>query len=243
MQPRERGPASWRALVLGLFRREGLMHFEVLVEDRSGAIALEALLKKILTPEATGHTYTIHSYKGLGSIPRNLRHGSDPRKRILLSRLPGILRGYGKSLSTYNAVVVVVVDLDQRDCRAFKRELVALLDECVPRPDTLFRFAIEEIEAWYLGDPDAVKEAYPDARLNAIEGCMPDAVENTWERLADALYPGGSSALKREGYPRIGEMKCEWARNIAPHVDLERNRSHSLKVFMNGVLRKAGIVQ
>ena len=44
-----------------------------------------------------------------------------PEKRILLDQLPRLLRGYGKSLPD-SCAVVVVVDLDKRDCMEFKRE-------------------------------------------------------------------------------------------------------------------------
>ena len=36
-----------------------------------------------------------------------------------------------------------------------------MLNMCNPQPKTLFRIAIEEVEAWLLGDRAAVKVAYP----------------------------------------------------------------------------------
>ena len=50
---------------------------------------------------------------------------------------------------------------------AFKQELLNLLKTCDPCPRALFRIAIEESEAWLLGDRDAVKAAYPRAK-NAV---------------------------------------------------------------------------
>ena len=58
------------------------MHFEVLVEDASGAIMLEVLLEKILGGQQ--HTYKIHSYKGIGRLPKDLKVSVGPAKRILL---------------------------------------------------------------------------------------------------------------------------------------------------------------
>ena len=49
------------------------MHFEILVEDTSGKIALKSILGKILGPNGQGHTYKIISYKGIGRIPKDLR--------------------------------------------------------------------------------------------------------------------------------------------------------------------------
>ncbi len=122
------------------------MHFEILVEDASGKIALESMMAKIL--DANTHTYRIVSYKGIGRIPKNLRGKTAPQHRILLDRLPQLLRGYGKSLQHFAAAVVVVVDLDDKDCMAFKQELLNVLNTCKPKPRTLFRIAIEEGEAW-----------------------------------------------------------------------------------------------
>ncbi len=49
------------------------MHYEILVEDASGKIALKAILEKILGPNGQDHTYRIISYKGIGHIPKNLK--------------------------------------------------------------------------------------------------------------------------------------------------------------------------
>ena len=210
------------------------MHLEVLVEDRSGSIALEIILEKILGENHSEHSWRIHHYKGIGRIPRKLNPKSDPRKRILLDRLPSILKGYGRSLDGHSTVVVVV-DLDNRDCMEFKRELLAVLDGCDPNPRTLFRIAIEESEAWLLGDRTAVREAYPEAKVPVLNAYEQDSICGTWERLADAVHPGGSMRLKRAGWPEAGRAKCEWAGRIAPYMDPDRNRSKSFQVFRDGI--------
>ena len=210
------------------------MHLEVLVEDRSGSIALEIILEKILGKNHSGHSWRIHHYKGIGRIPRRLSPKSDPRKRILLDRLPRILRGLGRSLADHSTVVVVV-DLDDRDCMEFKQELLAVLDDCNPRPRTLFRIAIEESEAWLLGDRTAVREAYPEAKFPVLDSYEQDSICGTWERLADAVHPGGSMRLKKAGWSEAGKAKCEWAGRIASHMDPDRNRSKSFQVFRDGI--------
>ncbi len=127
------------------------MHFEVLVEDQSGRTAVEIILEKILGPNGFTHSWRVHAYRGLGRIPRGLAGVTDPRRRILLDRLPRVMQGYGKSLGESEAVIVIV-DLDDRDCMAFKDELLGVLNWCNPRPRALFRIAIEESESWLLGD-------------------------------------------------------------------------------------------
>ena len=56
------------------------MHFEVLVEDLSGKIALEQLLEKILGANYKHHSWKTRSYRGLGRIPKDLRGTTDPQK-------------------------------------------------------------------------------------------------------------------------------------------------------------------
>lgn len=212
-----------------------------MVEDRSGSIAVDVVLEKILGANGTNHTWRLHAYKGIGRIPKKLRAVADPSKRILLDRLPGILRGYGRSLQPGRDCVLVVVDLDNRDCLTFKRELVGVLNACNPGPRTLFRIAIEEGEAWLLGDRGALRAAYPSANDTVLNAYVQDSICGTWEVLADAVHPGGSVQLKRAGYPTAGKAKCEWAGRIAPHMDVNRNQSVSFRVFRDGVRDLAGI--
>ena len=91
------------------------------------------------------------------------------------------------------------MDLDDRNCVAFKDELLAVLDACGPRPPTLFRIAIEESETWLLGDRAAVKAAYPLAKDSVLDDCKQDDICGTWEVLADAVHAGVSAALMKSG--------------------------------------------
>ncbi len=216
------------------------MHFEVLIEDKSGSIALDVVLNKILGENGQAHSWRLHPYKGVGRIPRKLDAVPDPRKRLLLNHLPRLLRGYGRSLHPGRHCVVVVVDLDNRNCIAFKQELLGVLNASNPHPSTLFRIAIEEGEAWLLGDRGALKTAYPNANDTVLNAYVQDSICGTWEVLADAVHPGGSAQLKSAGYPVAGKAKCEWAGRIAPHMDVKRNRSKSFQVFRDGVRRLAG---
>ena len=216
------------------------MHFEILVEDASGELLLGSLLPNILGKNGDSHTWRMHAYKGIGRIPRDLRGKTDPWKRIILDQLPRILAGYGRSPHGTDSAVVVVVDLDDRDCIGFKQELLQIQKQCHPRPKVLFRLAIEEMEAWLLGDRNAIVKAFPRAKTHALHSYRQDSICGTWETLADALFPGGSLALKAEGYPRIGEEKCKWAILIGPHLDVESNLSTSLRVFRSGLLKLSG---
>ena len=211
------------------------MHFEILVEDQSGKVLIENLLDRILNVNAKETSYNIHSYKGIGHIPKNLNSTIDPRKRLLLNHLPKLLRAYGKSLRNSPSVVVVVVDSDDRDFVSFKQELLDLLEQCDPCPNVLYRIAIEEMEAWLLGDYPAIRAAYPRAKNAILNGYVQDSICGTWETLANAIHSSGSGGLTILGYPEIGKVKCRWAQEITPHMDVENNRSRSFQLFRDSL--------
>lgn len=213
------------------------MHIEILVEDSSGQTLLETLVPKILGAQGDPHTWRIHFYKGIGRIPKNLNAGGDPAKRILLDQLPKLLRGYGRTPGI--DAVVVVLDSDRRDCVDFLAELKALAAGCNPAPNTLFRIAVEEMEAWYFGDRQALLTAYPRAKADVLNRYQQDSVCETWERLADAIYPGGSAAIKKAGWPLPGQVKHEWAEKIGPLLEPDQNISPSFGKLRDGLRRLA----
>jgi len=214
------------------------MHVEFLVEDSSGQKLLEHLVPLLIGEENDRVSYRFHHYGGIGHLPRGLRSAAKARKRLLLSRLPSILKGYAKTPGI--DAVVVVLDSDRQDCVKFLTELRAVASGS-GRSDTLFRIAIEEIEAWYLGDREAIKAAYSAAKLAALATYTQDSICGTWERLADAVYPGGAKAVERAGWPTPGNLKHEWAERIAPHLQIDRNVSPSFRTFCEGVRRVAGV--
>ena len=211
------------------------MHIEVLVEDSSGAALIETLLPLVIGPEGAPHTWRVLPYKGIGRIPKGLTAKADPAKRALLDQLPRLLSGYGKTPGYEN--VVVVVDSDRRNCKEFLAELNAMLKQCAPAPRTLFRLAIEEMEAWLLGDRQALLNAYPRAKKDVLARYAQDSVCGTWELLADAIHPGGHAAIQKAGWPLPGQMKHEWTKKIGPHMNIETNASPSFGKFRDGLRR------
>ena len=218
------------------------MHFEILVEDSSGKRALEILLPKIIGDE---NTFKIHSYKGIGRIPKNMRNPKEAEKRILLQNLPKLLKGYGRTFAGYTddypSAVILVCDLDDKCMKAFREELFEILDACNPRPETRFCFAIEEGEAWLLGDLNAVQSAYPRANNSILNAYENDSICGTWEKLADAVFSGGSQALLKKGWKAVGAEKSRWASNISPYMDMDVNHSMSFCYFRDKMRELAGI--
>lgn len=218
------------------------MHFEILVEDHSGKKALEILAPKIIGDE---NTFIVHSYKGIGRIPKNMRDANDASKRILLQNLPKLLKGYGRTFAGYSndylAAVILLCDLDDKCMKAFREDLFGILNACNPRPETRFCFAIEEGEAWFLGDLNAIRSAYPQANNAVLNTYVNDSICGTWEKFADAVYPGGVQALSAKGWQEVGAEKSKWAEKVPPHMDISNNNSLSFCYFRDKMRELAGI--
>ena len=217
------------------------MHFEIVVEDLSGMRALQILVPKILGDAP--HTFLVHAYKGLGHIPPKMRDPKDAAKRLLLDNLPKLLKGHGRTFAgrqNYPAAVIVVCDLDDKCLKEFRAELSSILAACNPKPETRFCIAIEEGEAWFLGDLAAVKKAYPKAKDRVLKSYTNDSICGTWEKLAEAIYPGGAAALLSRGGPAVGIEKSKWAEAISPHMTIAENRSPSFSYFRDKLKELAG---
>jgi hypothetical protein len=89
------------------------------------------------------------------------------------------------------------------------------------------RVAVEELEAWFFGDMDAVRAAYPRV--------PPTLERGAGYRDPDAIRGGTEEALQRvlqkAGYFAGGLRKIEAAGAIAKHMDPRRNSSRSFQVF------------
>ena len=200
------------------------------------------MIPKIISTEQ--HTFEIHSYKGIGHIPTGLKSASEARKRILLDQLPRLIQGYGKTFSQYPpdcpAVLIIICDIDDRCLMTFRRELLDLVDRCNPKPKTQFCIAIEEGEAWYLGDFAAIKAAYPKAKEAVLNSYINDSICGTWEKLAEAVFSGGVQNLSKLGGRAIGTEKANWAKNISPFMDADNNLSPSFCYFRDKLRELSG---
>ena len=207
------------------------MHFEILIEDLSGKEALNILLPKIIKEE---HTFTIHSYKGVGHIPKNLKI-PDAKTTALLTKLPRLITGYARSFSSsdYPIVLFIICDLDNKNLKAFKDELTTLINSYKSQLNTEICFAIREGEAWLLGDILAIKQAYSNSKNAVLNSYQNESIYGTWEVLADAIYDGGSNKQKTKGFQEIGKMKSEWAKKICPFMDINNNQSPSFNYFLS----------
>ncbi|HYC92351.1 MAG TPA: DUF4276 family protein [Thermoanaerobaculia bacterium] len=192
-------------------------HLEILVEEPSAEAALNAFLSRQLTELS----FDIHAHNG---------------KHDLLRKLPQRLIGYSKWLPD-SARIIVLVDRDDDDCELLKGTLERAASDArlVTRSSRRKRFqlanriAIEELEAWFFGDWEAVTTAFPRAPRN-----IPN---KAGFRDSDAIAGGTWEALERilrsAGYMEGGLRKIEAARTIAQFMEPSRNTSHSFRHFWN----------
>ena len=201
-------------------------HLVLLVEEPSMEAFLHLLLPRLL-PE--GCTFEVHAFQG---------------KHDLLGKLPARLLGYRYWLPA-EWRIIVLVDQDDDDCRELKARLeqaaagAGLLSRTTAgeRPwQVANRVAIEELEAWYFGEWEAVHGAYPRVSRTVPQQARyrdPDAIQGgTWEAF--------ERVLKRRGYFTTGLRKVEAARQVAAHFDPDRSRSHSFEKLRDVIAEVAG---
>lgn len=198
------------------------IHYEILVEEPSCEAFISEAWSRISPAETTCR---IHAFNG--------RHD-------LLSELPKRLRGYSKWIPEHYRIVVLI-DKDRADCAELKAHLEKISRESKfttlssPGQEAKLanRIAVEELEAWFLGDPEGLRKAFPK-------------VSQTFEKEAAYRYPddikGGTwesleRLLQRANYYQGGLAKIDCARRMASHIDISRNRSRSFQVFIDALTR------
>ena len=219
------------------------MYFQFLVEDKSGSILIEKLMGKICQSH-TSVEYRCKSFKGLGGFKKKATP-TDTKTGKLLNDLSVYLKGFDKSLQGIEATIIVVVDNDARNTMEFRSKLEDVAVQNDISIDHVFCIAVEEMEAWLLGDKDAIKRAYPNAKLSMMKSYQQDSICGTWEVLADVVYPGGVRQMKKEcqTYMEIGAWKCEWAGKIGEKMRIDENGSPSFRDFITNIRRRMHALQ
>jgi len=198
------------------------MHIEIIVEEPSAEEALRHLLPKLVSDKPR---------------PKIINMGS---KYKLLKVLPARLRAYQQRIKKGAQLrIVVLVDRDNDDCINLKHTLERMAREAglhtKTAPDAqgtftvLNRIVVEELESWFIGDPQALRKAFPSLpkiNPNTKPFQIPDN-GGDWEAL--------HRFLKKHGLYRNGFRKIEAAQKIAPHMDVNNNRSASFRQFVSGM--------
>lgn len=140
-------------------------------------------------------------------------------KSALESAIPGKLRAWREP----GVKFVVLRDKDSADCRDVKARLSDLCKQG-GRPDTLIRIPCHELEAWYLGDLDAVAAAF---------GAHSIASHQTAAKFRDPDRLGNAKEELRRLVPEYGTVGG--SRRLGRLLNIEANQSHSFRVFVDGL--------
>ena len=197
------------------------MHIEILVGERSARAALELLVPRIIGSQ---HTFIVHAFQG---------------KPDLLAKLPKRLRGY-RGWMRDELRVMVLMDEDRQDCIDLKTRLEADAAQAGLHTrrtaagsavQVVNRIAVEELESWFFGDVEAIVAAFPRISPSLASRRPyrdPDAIRGgTWEAL--------ERVLQQAGYYGGGLTKIDAAGRVARHMDPDRNRSRSFRVFRDAL--------
>ncbi len=214
------------------------MHIEVLSEDKSGGLTLEFLMATILAGLAANHTYVVRPHRGKGTMPHNEWQRPGRLASGLMDLLPAKVRAYAMTYQPQDLLLIVVMDADADDPVEIQDSLERIVHKFGGDLPFVIGVSVEEIEAWLLGDPAAIRQAYPRASLKRLAAYQQDSVCGTWEFLAGVLLGRDAEKAIQIGYPAIGQYKQEWARNIAPHLDPRRNVSPSFQRFYQRLIQQ-----
>lgn len=199
------------------------MYLEFLVEEPSLEETLNHLLPKILKDDIG---FKIHAFRG---------------KPNLLAQLPNRLKGYKPWLPD-DYKIIVLIDEDREDCHELKQNLekMALEAGFITKSfaqknqqfQVLNRILIEELEAWFFGDIQAICQAYPRVSPNLLKKKQyreVDAIKGgTWEAL--------ERVLQKANYHQGGLEKVKAAREISQYMNPAINCSKSFQVFYLSIL-------
>ena len=197
------------------------MHIKFFLEESSAEEALKHLLPKILLKDVS---YEFHAFQG---------------RDEMLKELPTRLKG--EQWIPDNWRIIVLIDEDRRDCHELKAYLERAAHEAgfvtkssaTPNEDfqIVNRIAVEEIEAWFFGDVEALHTAYPRISQNLQYQAKyrnPDAVPGGTYEALERLLIQKNYYTKRISKPTV-------AQNIAQYMEPNRNRSKSFQVFVEGL--------
>lgn len=214
------------------------MRIEFLVEDSSGKKLLDEIMKKYIQEMPLFPIeYSILSYKGIGGLVKGA-DGRNVKAQQLLNDLPKRMKAIQAKYWGVPAVsIVIVLDNDTRDTIRFQEDLEKLAKREEILIDHVFCISVEEMEAWLLGDRNALRAAYAnvaDRISSKYSSYKQDSICGTWECLADMLTKGGIAKFRKKNPTAfdVGRCKSEWAEKIGREMELRKNVSPSFQKFL-----------
>ena len=197
------------------------MTIHILVEGPSESALLERWTPRLLKK----HPTKIHPHQGKGKLPNDLTAPPATKGRGLLDQLPAKLRGFANSLNPDADRVVVLVDADNEDVSDLVDAISNAAQQVSPSLQIIVRLAVEETEAFYLGDLRALERAFPNADMKRAQKYKPDMICGTWGLFGKIVGDAGGN-------------KVAWAEAMGPVLTTkaEESRSPSFRRFLTGLV-------
>ena len=169
----------------------------ILTEEESMEVTLRELLPKLGVS-----VFEIVTFQGVSdlesSLTRRIRGWRDPNARFLVIR-----------------------DNDNGDCGARKQRLLDRIAAAGGNRAAKVRIVMQELEAWFLGDPEALENA----------GLLARGARPAWLRAPeDEAQPVSRLKNLEAGYGKVSG-----ARLIARHLDPDRNQARSFHATINAI--------
>ena len=206
------------------------MLIEILSEDKSGAVVVERLAERITENEGLDVEVNVHPHRVCGSLPKDMTAKPPKFASSLLDLLPSELRAYNKVYAGKEIILIIAMDSDDKDPQALRQEIYNVASKFAPDIRSVVGISTEEIEAWILGDKNAIKDAYPDCNTEILDSYEQDSVCGTWEILCRAISENADDLIEI-GYPAIGHYKALWAETISRYMLPQKNVSPSFNTF------------
>ena len=206
------------------------MLIEILSEDKSGAVVVERSVERICAASGAKAQVNVRPHRGCGSLPKEPDSKPPKFASSLLDLLPAKLRAYNNVYRGKEIILIIAMDSDNNDPEALRKELYETARKYAPDIRSIVGLSTEEIEAWMLGDRQAVIDAYPQCDKKVLDSYEQDSVCGTWEVLCRAISENADKLIDI-GYPAIGHYKARWAEEISRFMQPENNISPSFKNF------------
>lgn len=206
------------------------MLIEILSEDKSGAVVVERSVERICDAQGTKATVNVRPHRGCGSLPKDPESKPPRFASSLLDLLPAKLRAYNSVYRGTELILIITMDSDNNDPEALRKEIYEAARQYAPDIRSVVGLSTEEVEAWMLGDREAVLDAYPNSDRSVLDAYEQDSVCGTWEVLCRAISENADKLIEI-GYPAIGHYKARWADEISKYMVPEHNISPSFNTF------------
>lgn len=169
----------------------------LLTEEQSMGGCLKFIIPQLWPDSQEGKNWLVLSFQGKSDLKKSI-----PKK----------MRGWNYG----NPHFIILQDNDGGDCVAIKEELYNISH---PYGKSFHvRIVCQELESWLLGDLEAIRQAYPQKKIqNKAKFRNPDNLGNASQELERLINT---------------KAKIQRATKISQHFDLTKNKSKSFNVFI-----------